>query len=69
LVFGFGFNPYDEAVLNLVKNYGKNLKAVLIIDVNPKLKTASEIWPGAAITPCNPPPEGDKIIDDWLRNS
>lgn len=69
LVFGFAFNPYDEAVLNLLKLSESNVKSVLLIDVESRTRRAHEIWPNAAVTLCSPPPKGDAWLRKWLRLS
>jgi hypothetical protein len=65
VVFGFAFNPYDEAVSNLLQSSGRNLASVLLIDVEPKIERACHLWPSAAIISCRPPPEGDAEIRSW----
>lgn len=66
LVFGFGFNRYDEALLTLLKDAGKNLQSVLLINLHSKVEQAKKLWSSADITPCLPPPEGDSILSHWL---
>jgi hypothetical protein len=66
IVFGFAFNPYDVAVLNLLKSSGKNLRRVLLIDIFPKLDAAKSLWPQAEISESPPPPEGQEFISNWL---
>lgn len=65
VVFGFAFNPYDEAVLNLLHSSGQNLASVLLIDIEPKIERACQLWPSAAIISCQPPPRGDTEIQSW----
>jgi hypothetical protein len=55
IVFGFSFNEYDEAVLNLLKFAGRNLKSVLLIDIDPKVARAERIWPSVSIESRSPP--------------
>lgn len=68
LIFGFSFNPYDEAVLNLLKTSGKNIISILLIDIEPKIEQARKLYPNAKITHCAPPPEGNNEIQSWLRS-
>lgn len=68
LVFGFAFNPYDEAVLNLLQTEGKNIKSVLLIDIESRYDRAKKIWPRANILSIEPPPEGNAGIRNWLQN-
>ncbi len=67
IIFGFAFNPYDEAVLNLLSFNGNNLKSVLIIDIKPNVETAKNLWPDAEIISTMPPPTGDNEINNWCR--
>ncbi|MFB0523693.1 MAG: hypothetical protein ACETV1_08075, partial [Candidatus Bathyarchaeia archaeon] len=62
VVFGFAFNPYDEAVLNLLKCAGSNVESVLLIDIEPRIESARQLWPDAMIASCQPPPKGDMEI-------
>ena len=68
LVFGFAFNPYDEAVLKLLESAARNLELVLVVDVDPKIQQARRLWPMARVISCQPPPGGDRAIENW-RNS
>ena len=65
LVFGFAFNPYDEAVLKLLQSAGRNLESVLVVDIDPKIGLARDLWPVATVTSCLPPPSGDRSIEHW----
>jgi hypothetical protein len=67
LVFGFGFNKYDEAVLSILRGSGRRLTAVLLIDIDPKTERARRLWPGATVLSSMPPPAGDRAIRDWSR--
>jgi len=67
VVFGFAFNPYDEAVLNHLKDNGKNIESVLLIDIAPNLSAAKHLWPKAEINSTLPPPEGDQEINKWIH--
>lgn len=65
VIFGFSFNPYDEAVLNLLQSAGQNLECVLLINIDHKIDRARHLWPSATIMSCQPPPEGDADIRSW----
>jgi hypothetical protein len=47
IVFGFAFNPYDEAVLALFK--AASPQRVLLVDPKDHRKAASRIWPSAIL--------------------
>lgn len=66
IVFGFAFNPYDVAALDLLKRAGSKVESVLLIDVEPRFERAKQLWPNVTITPCQPPPQGDVEIREWL---
>jgi hypothetical protein len=68
LIFGFAFNPYDSAVLNLLKCAGTNIKSVLLIDIEPKTERARRLWPDAAIKSCPPSAQGPVEIQNWLTS-
>jgi len=65
LVFGFAFNPYDEAVLKLLQHAPPYLQSVLLVDIHPKTERARHLWPVATVVSCEPPPAGDSKIRDW----
>jgi hypothetical protein len=67
IVFGFGFNPYDQTVLDLLRSNSSNIQSVLIIDKKPNVKMAKRIWSSAVITTSSPPPEGNYIINEWFQ--
>jgi hypothetical protein len=67
VVFGFAFNPYDEAVLNLLQSGGKNLETVLLVDIESRYESACHLWPRATVVWSQPPPEGDNEIQNWRR--
>jgi len=70
VVFGFAFNPYDEAVLKLLDYSGSKLQTVLVIDVSRSAaNSASQLWPHATVTWSLPPPTGNRIILDWLNGA
>lgn len=68
LVFGFAFNPYDRALMQLLSKAGSELNSVLLVDINPPLDRAKQIWPRAKIKTSPPPRNGSRIITDWLSN-
>jgi hypothetical protein len=68
LVFGFAFNLYDEVVINLLRVGGKNLKSILLIDIESKYERAKSIWPKANILSIQPPPEGNTEMRNWLQS-
>lgn len=55
VVFGFAFNPYDEAVLDLLRSGGRRLRSVELIDISPPVARARELWPQAQIHATHPP--------------
>lgn len=65
IVFGFAFNPYDEAVLNLLQSEGKNLESVLLVNIESKTEAARSLWPSTKIISVMPPPDGSKEIQNW----
>lgn len=68
LIFGFAFNPYDEAVLDLLATAGSNLRTVLLVDTSPKTALGRRLWPRASILDCQPPPEGQPVIEAWKNH-
>lgn len=50
VVFGFAFNPYDEALLDFLQSNGEALTRVLLIDPYPNTLAASKLWPQATIS-------------------
>jgi hypothetical protein len=67
IFFGFSFNSYDKAVLKLLKD-AKNIKKVLIIDINSTVDKAKEIWPKAKIDFCKPELGFEKLYSDWIKS-
>jgi len=65
LVFGFAFNPYDEATINLLREAGCKLESVLLIDPVPQIQRASDIWPRSKIMACSSPPHDRGAINYW----
>jgi hypothetical protein len=66
LVFGFAFNPYDEAILNHLSEYGANIRRVILIDKDPTPERATRVWAPATVFPMPPPPEGDAELRSWF---
>lgn len=54
IVFGFAFNPYDEALLDYLRENGSFIKKILLIDPFPNLKSANEVWPNCEIDTLDP---------------
>lgn len=69
IVFGFAFNPYDDVVLNLLQSEGKNLKSVLLINIESQIEIAQRLWPNAEIVPTMPPPDGYMKIQKWQEEA
>jgi hypothetical protein len=67
LVFGFAFNPYDEAILNHLCDNGKAIQQVLLVDIDPKSDRVAGVWPNAKTAVAPPPPDGMGTIDAWLQ--
>lgn len=66
LVFGFAFNPYDEALLNHLKEHSCNIKHVIVVDKSHKPDCVTEIWPQAHVYFLPPPPEEGPERQDWF---
>lgn len=60
VAFGFAFNPYDEALLELLSRSGQRISEVLLVDVNPNVDAARRLWPKAEIL-VSPPPDGQSL--------
>lgn len=54
IVFGFGFNPYDAALLSHLKEHGRSIERVTVVDLNPNLERARMVWPDAEIRTTRP---------------
>lgn len=61
LVFGFAFNPYDEALLTLLRQHGRNLEKVILVDKSPKSDRARALWPHADLMALSPPLENEDV--------
>lgn len=66
IIFGFAFNPFDEAVLKLLKVAGAGIQSILIIDINPKIERSRQLWPKSKIIACQPPPK-KVTISKWFK--
>ncbi|MGF1764834.1 SIR2 family protein [Aliivibrio kagoshimensis] len=64
IVFGFAFNPYDEALLDYLKNHGSNVTKVLLIDPFPNIESAKKLWPNCQIDTIDPRKKFN--INKWL---
>jgi hypothetical protein len=67
IIFGFAFNLYDMATINLLKDSGHDIKNILLIDINPKVDIAEELWPQAKISQCKPTIDSDLSANRWLE--
>lgn len=67
LVFGFAFNPYDQAVLRLLSDSGRGLQSVHLVDIDPKAEGAHRLWPHATVSSSQPPPAGDADLYSWYQ--
>lgn len=66
VVFGFGFNLYDNALLSHFREHGRSIERVTIIDLSPKPERARSIWPNAEIKIACPPTSNDDI-SGWAK--
>jgi len=68
LVFGFSFNPYDEALLNHLQQHGCNIRHAIVVDKIPQPDRVRCIWPRAEVRMLYPP-QGDRAeCEDWFAN-
>ena len=68
VVFGFAFNPYDEALLEHLATHGRGLRHVAVIDIRPDLERVALVWPRATVVALRPPPAGLTDLNQWLRS-
>lgn len=61
LVFGFSFNPYDEALLELLRQDGQSIKEAILVDKSPRADRATALWPNATLRVIPPPSENEKL--------
>ena len=69
VVFGFAFNPYDEALLEHFAEHGRSLRHVAVIDIRPDLERVARVWPRATAVALKPPPAGLTNLNRWLRST
>ena len=67
LVFGFAFNPYDEPLLTHLRQHGRNLEHVILVDKNPKNDGARALWPHVSLRALSPPLENEDL-GAWSAN-
>lgn len=67
VVFGFAFNPYDEAVLSLIRQSGKNIASVLSINTAINTDYLIKVFPSAKIVQAFPPTAGLETIQGWEK--
>lgn len=66
LVFGFAFNPYDDALLSHIATHGRGLETVILVDISPNLDGAKQVWPHSEVKAFPPPPDGSAELAEWL---
>lgn len=54
IIFGFAFNPYDQALLEYLKQHGSNLQKVILVDPFPNIASAQALWPDVSIQVIDP---------------
>ena len=69
LVFGFAFNPYDEALLEHLRSNGARTDRVALVDISPRPDRAKQVWPHAEVQAIAPPPEGTEELSRWTEGS
>lgn len=65
LVFGFAFNPYDEALLSLLKDSGRKIEKVVLVNPSDLTERAQAVFPSAAVYSLSPS-EGSSPSATWL---
>lgn len=68
LVFGFAFNPYDEALLRHLGQHGQDLEQVILVDPAPKIDCAKALWPHASVR-VPPAPLENEGLEAWKLGS
>jgi hypothetical protein len=66
LVFGFAFNPYDEVLLDHLKQQGDKITHIVIVDKRHKPDRVAKIWPQAHVELLTPPPERGPERASWF---
>ena len=69
VVFGFGFNSYDRALLDLLTTAGRKVRKVLLVDVASRREDARAIWPTAQILESGPPDSQTLQLEQWFHES
>ena len=69
IIFGFAFNPYDDALLKYFRQNGRHIKRLLIIDPNPNKRAARKLWPKAKIEVINERSKFISGINDWILST
>lgn len=67
IVFGFAFNPYDGALLELLKTAGAHLNRILIVDPYPQRRAAKTLWPHARISTVTEMADPLASIGRWIK--
>ncbi|MGV8026559.1 MAG: hypothetical protein AB2L18_08385 [Anaerolineaceae bacterium] len=68
LIFGFAFNTYDEALLNLLKQSSKNISHVINVNIINQIDSITNIWHNAKYDFLLPPGEDNIEFTKWLSN-
>ena len=66
VIFGFAFNEYDQAVLDLLSTTGQQTTHVLLIDPAPKTAPAKKIYPHATVLVSSPPDADSGRLEQWF---
>jgi hypothetical protein len=64
IVFGFAFNPFDEALLRHLGQHGQDLEQVILVDPAPKIDRAKALWPHASLR-ILPAPLENEDLEAW----
>jgi hypothetical protein len=67
LVFGFAFNAYDSAFLELLEMQGRGLKDIMLVDTAPNENAARRIWKDAIVNSLPPPPQSEGELRRWVK--
>lgn len=66
VVFGFAFNPYDQALLELIRQASGHVQRVLLMDPYPRIDMAKDTWPRAQVSTASTVPLFLKDLKRWL---
>lgn len=69
IVFGFAFNPYDAALLDLLRATGRRFGHVLLIDPKPAMLAAKSLWPKALIETAAPEENLHDVLTEWQKGA